>query len=206
VLPRVGWAGANRVFDMQPGNGNQTTGRDLGQTFTVPTNGDRTLDSYQLLLGANTLGTAQFQFLIYPFDSDTAKLVGSPLYSSGVQSTSASPLPVPVIFAPHLTLTPGGIYAAIVQQKNLSDGGIDLQWRINISLFPGFVDYPGGDCIFTDESPPWTNTVWFARTQADVPGFKSDLTFTATFTPEPATLPLVLTCGLIGRRARRAAT
>src|SRR5947207_2310566 len=109
LLPTA-WVRANTVIDMQPGNGNQTTGRDVGQTFTVPTNGDRTLDSYQLLLGANSPGNPQYQLLIYPFDTDTGKLVGSPLYSSGVQSTSAYPLPVPVLFAPHLTLTPAAVY------------------------------------------------------------------------------------------------
>ena len=195
---------ATTVIDMQPGNGNSTTDRDIGQSFTVPSNGDRTLDAYQLLLGPNVAGTVHVQMFIYPFDKDNGKLIGAPLYSSGVQNISS--FPSPVSFPTHLTLNPGGVYAAIVQQKSLGNGSITMAWRTNISVFSNFVDYPGGDQIFTDDSPPWTNTVWLARTQADDPNFKADMTFVATFTPEPSLLPCVVGATACARLRRRGVT
>jgi hypothetical protein len=172
-------ASANTAINTYPDwDGSVTNGWvAIAQSFIAPS--DNVLDNWMFALDPPG-GQNSVAFDIYAW-SDLIGPVGSSLYSS-VEAWPAGGGDV-LVDNIGLSLTPGNLYAAVVDLQGYS--GLSVHFQFNQ------LSYTGGDASWLDGGANWQflNSGWNTK-------------FRAEFVPEPSTL-LVLTLGAAGLLPRR---
>jgi PEP-CTERM motif len=182
--------------------GNAGTTPTIGETITVPTNGDSVLNSFSF----EVFGAAQpLSFRAYIQSWSGTATTGAPVYVSGTAQTLTSAGANAYTFSPNVTLTAGGTYILYFSILGVTNSFGSLHtW----GLTPAD-SYAGGTFYYSnqDSGAPDTGSV------SDLNGAtwgtfsnNQDLAFSASFsstaTPEPGTIGLVLV-GLSAMAARR---
>jgi hypothetical protein len=167
------------------GNGGATP--TYGQTITVPADGNNILNSFTFHVARLGVSTSSINFFAYVQSWNGTQTTGSPLFTSGLLATNASPDFSTYTVNPNLALTPGNVYVLYfstvgVANANTNSYGFGLTTSDT---------YAGGGFFYSNQDFPDPaagslsdlNTTWGNRA--------GDLAFTATFsgaTPEPQSL------------------
>jgi uncharacterized protein YhjY with autotransporter beta-barrel domain len=130
----------------------------FGETITVPVGSDQ-LQSFSFA-GLNTIAGGDFDYktYIYAFNTSTSQVVGSALYTSGVQTLTSTQ--APDLITPNLTVTAGDVYLVYVSSSGLTTNpnGQGLM-QVNTSK-----PYAGGEFYQVHSLAPnstWTGISFF---------------------------------------------
>lgn len=183
------WDGAYAV-DYFGGNASSEL---LGQTITVPTNGDDVLTSFTFTLQDNNGGSISFAGEVRPWDAVNGVASGGPIFSApSMTQVTSVPTFDDYTFTPNLTLTAGASYL------------LDFLAQTTTNPEPfAFINpsegdtYAGGQYVYGSGSIPWYDST-------------GDLVFTAVFdssatptVPEPAPLGLLAFAFIVCKWSRR---
>lgn len=157
------------------------TRADMAQLITVPFGSDTKLDSFQFynMIGAG--GVVKFNAIVSEFDPIKLETIGTPLYNSGLQYTTAGSRKTYTFNTKGINLKPGGHYVLDLQQQSYGNSG-------NLDI--GVAEKSYSDGMFV--------TNWYGHWYSS--SLVSTLAFKAVFTPvpEPSTIALLLTASLGG--------
>lgn len=173
------------------------TGSALGETFTVPIDGDNVLTDFTYYAVGGGAATT-FNIAIYAFEENNLAVNGAPLFVSAPLTAPFTynfpPFPAESLDVSNIPLAPGASYIAIIEQ-----GGYGNTGNVQMSE-SGYADgYAGGEIeSYTGPSntPPFTATF---EPGGLIP--QADLAFSATFIPEPTAA--LLACGCLPLLLRR---
>jgi hypothetical protein len=192
------WNGGNGVGYLGPSTSPQTF--TLGQTFTVPVNGDTMLDNFTFFVNKSTADTNPnaVQFASYVMAWDGQKAKGSVLYQSGPQATNQLFNFKPFNFATGgLNLLAGQQYVAFLSASNFPSSAL------------GFVGAVNRDSYSGDQVNLNSDTNFDAVTTFNWQKSNYDLAFQANFSspsiPTPALLPGLIGMGVAMLRKHRSA-
>ena len=211
LLAATSVAGAQTTIGAPGGAGVSTFGKPntqtYGQTFTVPTNGDTSLDAFSFWLGASS--TLNFRGYVYAWDNVASRATGSALFTSAIASapTSASGGFQQVITSTGgLSLTGGAMYVAFLSTSGVAGTG-GISWELSATS-----PYAGGMFVYAnngENTAAWTGQSWDNFGGSDV---RFEMQFSAgqvSAVPEPATVALsatgLLALGGLGALGRRRA-
>lgn len=179
----------------------------IGQTFTVPTNGDTVLDSFTIFLRQSSANAIGFRGYLMAWDG--GKATGPVLYESSQEATFQRNVFSPFNFVTGgINLLAGQQYVVFINASNISNNGSGSVGLLSSN------PYPGGDGFFLNNGPNFsqvTTTNWNSIPSRNNVSSRQDLAFKASFSspaaiPTPALLPGMLALGMNMWRKRRATT
>ncbi|MGC8712222.1 MAG: hypothetical protein ACP5RH_07495 [Leptodesmis sp.] len=114
----------------------------IGQTFTVPTNGDTVLDSFTIFLRQNSANAIGFRGYLMAWDG--GKATGPVLYESSQEATFQRNVFSPFNFVTGgINLLAGQQYVVFINASTISNNGSGSVGLLSSN------PYPGGDGFFS---------------------------------------------------------